>query len=119
MENEHPGRAEVDSQAVQRALQGDKSALTQIYDSYAKPIYCYQYSRVGNVTDAEDLTVQTFLAVIESLPRYQHRASNGFATSTHGRRWGRRRSAGRKGSICQRLWLSEFHVQNRFFSYYR
>ncbi|MBK8782507.1 MAG: sigma-70 family RNA polymerase sigma factor [Anaerolineales bacterium] len=73
MENENPRRLEVDSKTVQRALEGDQSALAQIYDAYAKPIYRYHLSRVGNAPDAEDLTAQTFLAVIESLVRYQHR----------------------------------------------
>lgn len=73
MENENPRRLEVDSKTVQRALEGDQSALAQIYDTYAKPIYRYHFSRVDNAPDAEDLTAQTFLAVIESLVRYQHR----------------------------------------------
>lgn len=73
MENENPRRLEVDSKTVQRALEGDQSALAQIYDTYAKPIYRYHHSRVGNAPDAEDLTAQTFLAVIESLVRYRHR----------------------------------------------
>ena len=73
MENENPRGMEVDSRTVQRALAGDRSALAHIYDMYAKSIYRYQYSRVGNAADAEDLTSQTFMAVIESLPRYQHR----------------------------------------------
>ena len=73
MENENPGRLDVDSKMVQRALEGDRSALAHMYDACAKPIYRYHLSRVGNATDAEDLTAQTFLAVIESLRRYQHR----------------------------------------------
>ena len=73
MENENPRRLDMDSKTVQRALEGNQSALAQIYDTYAKPIYRYHFSRVGNAPDAEDLTAQTFLAVIESLVRYQHR----------------------------------------------
>lgn len=73
MENENPRRMDVDSQTVQRALAGDRSALAHIYDTYAKPIYRYHHSRVSNAPDAEDLTSQTFMAVIEALPRYQHR----------------------------------------------
>ena len=53
--------------------QGIESALAHIYDTYAKPIYRYHHSRVSNAPDAEDLTSQTFMAVIEALPRYQHR----------------------------------------------
>ena len=73
MENENPRRLDMDSKTVQRALEGNQSALAQIYDTYAKPIYRYHHSRVGNAPDAEDLTAQTFLAVLESLTRYQHR----------------------------------------------
>jgi RNA polymerase sigma-70 factor, ECF subfamily len=73
MENENPRRVVVDSQTVQRALEGDRSALAHIYNACVKSIYRYHYSRVGNAPDAEDLTSQTFMAVIESLPRYQHR----------------------------------------------
>ena len=73
MENENPRRMDVDSQTIQRALAGDRSALAHIYDTYAKPIFRYHHSRVGNAADAEDLTSQTFMAVIEALPRYQHR----------------------------------------------
>jgi len=73
MENENPRRMDVDSRTVQRALAGDQSALAYIYDTYAKSIYRYHHSRVENAPDAEDLTAQTFLAVIEALPRYQHR----------------------------------------------
>lgn len=73
MENENPRGMDVDSRTIQRARTGDRSALAHIYDMYAKPIYRYHYSRVGNPADAEDLTSQTFMAVLEALPRYQHR----------------------------------------------
>ena len=73
MENEYPQRLDVDARTIQRVLEGDPSALAYIYDTYAKPIYRYHFSRVGNAPDAEDLTAQTFLAVIESLAVYQHR----------------------------------------------
>jgi RNA polymerase sigma-70 factor (ECF subfamily) len=73
MENENPRGRDVDSRIVQRALAGDPSALAHIYDMYAKSIYRYHHSRVGNAADAEDLTSQTFMAVLEALPRYQHR----------------------------------------------
>lgn len=72
MSNEGP-RLNVDTQLIQKALLGDKSALTVIYNTYIKSIYRYLYSRVGNAPDAEDLTAQTFLAALEFLPRYQHR----------------------------------------------
>lgn len=73
MENEEPRSVEIEQPAIHRAQAGDEAALAQIYDAYAKPIYRYHYSRTGNPADAEDLTSQTFMAVLEALPRYQHR----------------------------------------------
>ena len=55
------------------AMQGDQLALATVYDAYARRIYRYFYSRVENLADADDLAAQTFLSVIEALPRYQHR----------------------------------------------
>lgn len=73
MEKQKPRRMGVDPQTIQSAVGGDQSALGQIYDMYALPIYRYHFSRVANSPDAEDLTSQTFMAVIGSLARYQHR----------------------------------------------
>jgi len=73
MENQDRRSWELDSRTIQRALDRDTSALGQIYDACARPIYRYLYSRVENAADAEDLTSQTFMAVIEALPRYRHR----------------------------------------------
>jgi RNA polymerase sigma-70 factor, ECF subfamily len=73
MENESPRRMGVDSQTIQSAVEGNQSALGQIYDTYVASIYRYHFSRVTNISDAEDLTSQTFMAVLESLVRYQHR----------------------------------------------
>jgi RNA polymerase sigma-70 factor (ECF subfamily) len=66
-------RSDLDESAIARAISGDGAMLALIYDSYARDIYRYSYSRVGNPEDAEDLTAQTFMAVIEALPRYRHR----------------------------------------------
>ena len=78
MEKTHPGlkieRPGVDDTLIEKAAAGDRSALAAIYDGYARQVYRYHYSRVGNAQDAEDLTAQTFMAVLESLPRYQRRA---------------------------------------------
>lgn len=73
MENEGSRLMEIELNTIHRARTGDETALAQIYDAYAKPIYRYHYSRVGNAADAEDLTSQTFMALLESLPHYQHR----------------------------------------------
>ncbi|MFZ5909689.1 MAG: RNA polymerase sigma factor [Chloroflexota bacterium] len=46
--------------------------MAAIYDAYARRIYRYIYSHIGNAADVEDLTSQTFLGVLEALPRYRH-----------------------------------------------
>ena len=64
---------ELADEVILAAMKGEPSALAAAYDFYARRIYRYFYSRVENSTDADDLTAQTFLNVIEALPRYQHR----------------------------------------------
>jgi RNA polymerase sigma-70 factor (ECF subfamily) len=55
------------------ASRGDAAAIAHLYRRYIRPVYRYLYSRVGDSADAEDLTSQTFLSALESLPRYRHR----------------------------------------------
>ncbi len=67
--------SEIDDAVIEQAIIGDPSALALIYDGYARDVYRYSYSRVGNAADAEDLAAQTFISVIEALPRYRHRGN--------------------------------------------
>lgn len=64
---------DLDDALILDAMKGDSNALAAVYDCYARRIHRYFYSRVENADDAEDLTAQTFMSVIEALPRYQHR----------------------------------------------
>src|SRR5574339_1294402 len=77
MSNQNMGRKdappELEDTSILEAMRGDPSALAAVYDFYARRIYRYFYSRVENSEDADDLTAQTFLSMIEALPRYQHR----------------------------------------------
>jgi RNA polymerase sigma-70 factor, ECF subfamily len=65
--------APIDEAALVSAAQRDRAKFTLLYDRYFRPIYRYLYSRVGNALEAEDLTAQTFLAALETLPHYHHR----------------------------------------------
>jgi len=62
-----------DEASLVAAARSDPEAFAALYDRYVQPVYRYLYSRVGSVPEAEDLTAQTFLKALESLPRYQHR----------------------------------------------
>jgi RNA polymerase sigma-70 factor (ECF subfamily) len=64
---------ELDDALILSAMTGSTTGLAAIYDAYARRIYRYFFSRVENAAEADDLTAQTFLKVIETLPRYRHR----------------------------------------------
>jgi RNA polymerase sigma-70 factor (ECF subfamily) len=58
---------------VRRAQTGDRQAFASIYEAYFDRIYRYLALRVGNPTDAEDLTEQVFLRTLESIDRFEWR----------------------------------------------
>ena len=60
---------------VERAQKGDRDALEELYLIHFDRIYGYLHMTVGNRHDAEDLTTQTFLKMLESIGRFQFRAA--------------------------------------------
>jgi RNA polymerase sigma-70 factor (ECF subfamily) len=56
---------------VERAQQGDRQALEELYLIHFDRIYGYLHVSVGNRHDAEDLTTQTFLKMLESIGRFR------------------------------------------------
>src|SRR5919202_4346108 len=60
---------------VERAQQGDRSALEQLYLLHFDRIYSYLHMSVANRHDAEDLTTQTFLKMLEAMPRFRWRSA--------------------------------------------
>src|SRR6266498_4063289 len=56
---------------VERAQQGDRGALEELYLIHFDRIYSYLHMSVGNRHDAEDLTTQTFLKMLESIKRFR------------------------------------------------
>jgi len=60
---------------VDRAQQGDRDALEELYLIHFDRIYSYLHMSVGNRHDAEDLTTQTFLKMLEAIGRFRWRSA--------------------------------------------
>jgi RNA polymerase sigma-70 factor (ECF subfamily) len=60
---------------VDRAQQGQREALEELYLIHFDRIYSYLHMSVGNRHDAEDLTTQVFLKMLESIGRFQWRSA--------------------------------------------
>jgi RNA polymerase sigma-70 factor, ECF subfamily len=56
---------------VERAQHGDRDALEELYLLHFDRIYSYLHLSVGNRHDAEDLTTQTFLKMLEAIGRFR------------------------------------------------
>jgi DNA-directed RNA polymerase specialized sigma24 family protein len=56
---------------VERGKRGDRDALEELYLLHFDRIYSYLHMSVGNRHDAEDLTTQTFLKMLESIGRFE------------------------------------------------
>jgi RNA polymerase sigma-70 factor, ECF subfamily len=60
---------------VARGQQGDRAALEELYLIHFDRIYSYLHVSVGNRHDAEDLTTQTFLKMLEKIGSFKWRSA--------------------------------------------
>ncbi len=58
---------------VRRAQQKDTEAFTRLYEAYFDKIYRYVAIRVRNETEAEDLTQQVFMKMLESISTFKYK----------------------------------------------
>jgi RNA polymerase sigma-70 factor (ECF subfamily) len=56
---------------VRRAQQRDQAALTQLYEENFDRIYRYVVLKIGDRTEAEDMTQQVFLNALKSISSYK------------------------------------------------
>lgn len=61
---------QVTSDVIARAQRGDSAATSVIYQTYVPLIYRYVAYRVGSDEDAEDITAEVFVRMVESLGNY-------------------------------------------------
>jgi len=63
-----------ETQLVERAQEGDPSALAEIVETHQHRIYGVALRMCGNAQDAEETMQDTFLSAIEALPRFEGRS---------------------------------------------
>src|SRR2546423_8168707 len=68
-------RAEDVRALVARAQKGEREALEDLYLQHFDRIYSYLHLSVGNRHDAEDLTTQTFLRMLEAIGRFRWKSA--------------------------------------------
>jgi len=84
---------------LERARAGDREALDALIRLHLDDVYRLAYRLLGNRERAEDATQDTFVNVLQALPRFRGESSfrtwllriAANAARSHGRRWGRRR----------------------------
>ena len=60
---------------IRRAQTGDQVALTQIYEENFDKIYRYIVLKIGDRTEAEDMTQQVFLNALKSISSYKFKGT--------------------------------------------
>jgi len=56
---------------VRRAQRGDSEALSRLYEAYFDRIYRYIALRIQNEMEAEDITQQVFMKMLQAIPTYK------------------------------------------------
>lgn len=59
--------------ALAEAAKVDRQAFGELYERYYTRVYRYVYHRLGNPTEAEDITALVFMKALEALPTYESR----------------------------------------------
>jgi RNA polymerase sigma-70 factor, ECF subfamily len=65
-----PGCGQPSDDELTRSALCDPAQYALLYRRYVGRVYRYFYGRVGNTRDAEDLTAQLFLGLLQALPHY-------------------------------------------------
>jgi RNA polymerase sigma-70 factor (ECF subfamily) len=60
-----------EAELIRRARQRDQVALTQLYEENFDKIYRYVVLKIGDRTEAEDMTQQVFLNALKSISSYK------------------------------------------------
>jgi RNA polymerase sigma-70 factor (ECF subfamily) len=69
-----PSDHATDEKLMLAFVQGSPEAFTELFGRYRQAIYAFLYRRLPDPSHAEELSQETFLAVVHSAKRYQPRA---------------------------------------------
>ena len=64
-----------DERTLIAAAQADPARFAELYDRYVHRVYAFVSRRVGNRTEAEDITSAVFEQALASLPRFEWRGA--------------------------------------------
>jgi RNA polymerase sigma-70 factor (ECF subfamily) len=70
-QQEPPGRSGLTPADLAAARQREPAAVTRVYTAYAPALFRFFMASVGNRQEAQDLTGDVFVSVIEGLPRFR------------------------------------------------
>src|SRR5580698_9711732 len=68
------GAGSSDEELMTAFSRGTSDAFTELFARYKQPIFGFYWRRVADRGQAEELTQETFIAVIRAAPRYEPRA---------------------------------------------
>lgn len=64
-------KSTITSKLIKRAKRGDSDAVAELYSTYVQQIYRYVAYRVSDISDAEDITADVFVKMVEGLGTYK------------------------------------------------
>ncbi len=73
-----PLDADQEREIIERA-RTEPGAFRELYRAWFPRVYAYVAYRVGRVPDAEDLTAEIFLKIVQSLNQFEYRGTGSFA----------------------------------------
>lgn len=68
-----------DERELLQKIHTEPEAFRQLYRHYFPRVYAYVAYRVGRRQDAEDITAEVFIKVVEGLKRFEYRGTGSFA----------------------------------------
>jgi RNA polymerase sigma-70 factor, ECF subfamily len=60
---------------VREAVRGDQQAFARLYEAHFNKIYRYVYLKIGDQTEAEDMTQQVFLHALRSISSFKYQGT--------------------------------------------